>query len=245
MYKFIASHFSVIFYLGFCFFLFVFHGIQIILRNLFGYQAHKESVDVLNFFLVRCYSLLGARVQFVNNFKLPTNRPLIIVANHQNTLDIPPLIWYLRKHHLKFVSKKELGRGIPSVSYHLRNGGSALINRKDPKQAVAEINRHAELLSKNNWSTLIFPEGTRSRTGAPKKFKLRGVKTLIEKIPNVLIVPITINNSYKFNRWGNFPLPLGVKMTFDVHAPVEPTENLSPEFFDQIEKTITDAIVLD
>lgn len=245
MYKFIACIFSVIFYLGFGFFLFLFHGIQVVLRNFFGYQAHKVSVDVLNFFLVQCYSLLGARVQFTNTFELPTNRPLIIVANHQNTFDIPPLIWYLRKHHLKFVSKKELGKGIPSVSYHLRNGGSALIDRKEPKQAVAEINRHAELLFKNNWSTLIFPEGTRSKTGVPKKFKSIGVKTLIEKIPNVLIVPITINNSYKFNRWGNFPLPLGVRLKFDIHAPVEPSEDLSSEFFDQIEKTITDAIVLD
>tara|TARA_B100000767_G_scaffold235464_1_gene228739 strand:+ start:10271 stop:11008 length:738 start_codon:yes stop_codon:yes gene_type:complete len=245
MYKLIASLISVIFYLSFGGFLFFFHGIQIILINLFGYQAHKKSVDILNFFLLLCYNLLGSQIEFNNHFDLPTNRPLIIVANHQNTFDIPPLIWYLRKHHLKFVSKEELGRGIPSVSYNLRNGGSALIDRKDPKQAVAEINRHAELLSKNNWSTLIFPEGTRSRTGVPKKFKLKGVKTLIEKIPNVLIVPITINNSYKFNRWGDFPLPLGVKITFDVHTPVEPSEDLSAKFFDQIEKTITDAIVLD
>ena len=74
---------------------------------------------------------------------------------------------------------------------------------------------------------------------------LQKVKTLIEKIPNVLIVPITINNSYKFNRWGNFPLPLGVRLKFYVHAPIEPSEDLSSEFFDQIEKTITDAIVLD
>jgi 1-acyl-sn-glycerol-3-phosphate acyltransferase len=188
---------------------------------------------------------LGARIHFNNPFDLPTNRPLIIVANHQNTFDIPPLIWHLRKHHLKFVSKKELGKGIPSVSYNLRNGGSALIDRKKTRKAVDEIDRHAQLLSKNNWSTLIFPEGTRSKTGIPKKFKNRGLQTLIEKIPNVLVVPITINNSWKFNRWGNFPLPLAIKMKFDVHQPVEPPVDLNRNFFDSIEKTITDAIVID
>ena len=31
---------------------------------------------------------------------------------------------------MKFVSKKELGRGIPSISYNLRNGGSILIDRE-------------------------------------------------------------------------------------------------------------------
>lgn len=245
MYKIIAILFSVIFYLSFGLLLLIFHGIQVIALNLFGYQAHKVSVDILNFFLLRCLNLLGARIHFNNPFDLPTNRPLIIVANHQNTFDIPPLIWHLRKHHLKFVSKKELGKGIPSVSYNLRNGGSALIDRKKSRKAVDEIDRHAQLLSKNNWSTLIFPEGTRSKTGIPKKFKNRGLQTLIEKMPNVLVVPITINNSWKFNRWGNFPLPLAIKMKFDVHQPVEPPADLNRDFFDSIEKTITDAIVID
>ena len=245
MYKIIAILFSVIFYLSFGLLLLIFHGIQVIALNLFGYQAHKVSVDILNFFLLRCLNLLGARIHFNNPFDLPTNRPLIIVANHQNTFDIPPLIWHLRKHHLKFVSKKELGKGIPSVSYNLRNGGSALIDRKKSRKAVDEIDRHAQLLSKNNWSTLIFPEGTRSKTGIPKKFKNRGLQTLIEKMPNVLVVPITINNSWKFNRWGNFPLPLAIKIKFDVHQPVEPPADLNRDFFDSIEKTITDAIVID
>ena len=39
--------------------------------------------------------------------------------------------------HPKFISKKELGRGFPSVSYNLRVGGSALIERKNPRQALA------------------------------------------------------------------------------------------------------------
>jgi len=245
MYKIIAILFTVIFYLSFGLLLLIFHGIQVIALNLFGYQAHKVSVDILNFILLRCLNLLGARIHFNNPFDLPTNRPLIIVANHQNTFDIPPLIWHLRKHHLKFVGKKELGKGIPSVSYNLRNGGSALIDRKKTRKAVDEIDRHAQLLSKNNWSTLIFPEGTRSKTGIPKKFKNRGLQTLIEKMPNVLVVPITINNSWKFNRWGNFPLPLAIKMKFDVHQPVEPPVDLNRNFFDSIEKTITDAIVID
>ena len=44
-------------------------------------------------------------------------QPIIVVSNHQNMMDIPPLIWYFRHQHAKFISKKELGRGIPSVSF--------------------------------------------------------------------------------------------------------------------------------
>ena len=47
----------------------------------------------------------------------------------------------MRKWHPKFISKKELGKGIPSVSYNLKYGGSALIDRKDPKQALPEIKK--------------------------------------------------------------------------------------------------------
>ena len=198
MYKIIAILFSVIFYLSFGLLLLIFHGIQVIALNLFGYQAHKVSVDILNFFLLRCLNLLGARIHFNNPFDLPTNRPLIIVANHQNTFDIPPLIWHLRKHHLKFVSKKELGKGIPSVSYNLRNGGSALIDRKKTRKAVDEIDRHAQLLSKNNWSTLIFPEGTRSRTGELIEFRPGAFRLATKSKKDIVVFKFTGMNKHKW-----------------------------------------------
>ena len=79
---------------------------------------------------------------------MPESGPLIIVTNHQSMYDIPPLIWYLRKYHPKFVSKKELGKGIPSVSFNLRHGGSALIDRKDRRQARAELERLGAYIEK-------------------------------------------------------------------------------------------------
>ena len=49
----------------------------------------------------------------------------------------------MRQFHPKFISKKELGKGIPSVSFNLRHGGSALIDRKNPMQAVEAIRKLA------------------------------------------------------------------------------------------------------
>ncbi|MDB4620892.1 1-acyl-sn-glycerol-3-phosphate acyltransferase, partial [Flavobacteriaceae bacterium] len=60
MYKFIATIFSSIFALSFLLILVLFHGIQVVLLNLFGYQAHKVSVDLLNFFLVKSFYLVGS-----------------------------------------------------------------------------------------------------------------------------------------------------------------------------------------
>ena len=139
--------------------------------------------------------------------------------------DIPPIIWFMRKHHPKFVSKKELGRGIPSVSYNLRNGGSVLIDRNDSKQALQEIAKLGKYIEAHNRSAVIFPEGTRSRTGHPKPFKLTGLKLLMKNAPSALVVPISIDNSWKMLRYGKFPYGLGNHITFNVHEPIEISED--------------------
>ena len=44
----------------------IFHPIQWICFNVFGYQAHKQSVSVLNLCLMRCTHILGTRYKFYN-----------------------------------------------------------------------------------------------------------------------------------------------------------------------------------
>lgn len=187
---------------------------------------------------MRCTNILGTTYRFTNTYALPNDRPLIIVTNHQSMYDIPPLIWYMRKHHPKFVSKKELGKGIPSVSFNLKYGGSALIDRKDGKSALLEIGKLGDYIERYNRSAVIFPEGTRSRDGHPKPFKPMGLKMLLKKAPSALIVPISINNSWKLVRYGKFPMGLGAKITFDVHRPLENKGNVD-ELIPQIEAVIT------
>lgn len=127
----------------------------------------------------------------------------------------------MRKHHPKFVSKKELGRGFPSVSYNLRVGGSVLIDRNDKKQALGEVIKLAKYIEKHNRSAVIFPEGTRSRNGHVKPFKTMGLKLLMKNAPSALVVPVSINNSWKMLKYGKFPNGLGNHITFTVHPPID------------------------
>jgi len=155
--------------------------------------------------------------------------------------DIPPLIWYFRRHHPKFVSKKELGKGIPSVSYNLRHGGSVLIDRKNKEQALKAISKLGSYIEQFNRSAVIFPEGTRSKDGVPKAFHTGGLKVLMNHAPSALIVPISINNSWKLLRYGKFPYGIGTHIKIRVHEPVE-VSGVSATILDSIERTIHSAI---
>ena len=221
MRKLLAYPLTILYSICFGITLIIFHPIQWICFNVFGYQAHKISVDWLQFFLIRCLNVLGTRFTFTNPYDIDTNQPLIIVANHQSMYDISPIMWYMRKHHPKFISKKELGKGIPSVSFNLRHGGSVLIDRKNPRQAVPAIMKFGEYIENNNRAAVIFPEGTRSKTGQPKPFQTKGLEILIKKIPSATIVPISINNSWKMLRYGKFPMGIGNHLKFTVHQPLK------------------------
>lgn len=243
--NFIAYPLSVLFYTLFGLTLLIFHPIQWFCFNVLGYKTHKTSVIWLQFWLMRCTNVLGATYRFNNPYQLDLDRPTIIVANHQSLYDIPPILWYFRKHHPKFISKIELSKGIPSVSYNLRHGGSVLIDRKNPVQSIKAIESFARRIKENNWAAVIFPEGTRSRDGKPRAFKIKGLLTLCEHIPNAQIVPLTINNSWKMLRYGKFPMGMGARISFTTHQPVSVDYNNIEDQIKQIENQITTAIKYD
>lgn len=233
---------SVVYYLMFGVVLVLFHPIQWFCFNVFGYRTHKKSVDAMNWFLLRCLNIIGTRFQFDNNYKWRKDVPHIIVANHQSAYDISPIDWFTRSIHPKFISKKELGKGIPSVSYNLKHGGSILIDRKNPRQSLPEFKRFAQYLNRTKRSAVIFPEGTRSKDGNPRKFSISGMKTLFKLCPEAVVVPVTINNSWKLQKNGLFPLSLGVKMRLQAHEPLVVSDFSTQELIEKVEQTITAAV---
>lgn len=241
--KIISYPISVVYYLLFGLILVIFHPIQWICFNYFGYKAHKKSVDILDLFIVANTYLLGTRYKIENLNKLPENKPLIIAANHQSLYDIPAIIWFMRKVHPKFISKIELGKGIPSISYNLTHGGSVVIDRKDPKQSLTAIKNIAEYIETNKRSAVIFPEGTRSKTGHPAPFAESGLKILCKYAPSAYIVPVTINNSWKMTKWGTFPLGLGNKLIFTIHEPIAVKGMHFNELFVKTQSAVVDSII--
>lgn len=234
---------SPIFALVFFLLLLIFHPIQWLGLKLFGYKGHKFVVDYMNWFLTKSLLIIGVNVSVKNNYDIPKDETIIFVSNHQSMFDIPPIIWSFRKYHPKFVSKIELGKGIPSISFNLRHGGAALINRKDPRQAISELMTFSKRINEKKWSAVIFPEGTRSKTGKPKKFSVNGLKTIAKYNSGAFIVPLTINNSWKVYKYGKFPLGLGSPITITTHQPIQVNSVPFEQLMETVEESIKNDII--
>jgi 1-acyl-sn-glycerol-3-phosphate acyltransferase len=130
-----------------------------------------------------------------------------------------------------------LGKGIASVSFNLKHGGSVLIDRKKPKLALSQIKAFGKRLYKKNHSAVIFPEGTRSKNGA-KKISKSGLLSLFETMPEAVVVPISVGNSRKFGSNNYFPMSLGVKLHLTVHRPQQIDHKNTLDFIKRLEKEI-------
>ena len=218
--------------------------LQIIGLKIFGKKGHKVVIDWFNACVAFSNYFILSRVKYIDRDKyvLDKNRPHIIVSNHQNMADVAPIYSTFRENYPKYVTKKELSKGIPGLSYNIRNGGSISIDRNNPKESLMIMAKFGKYIAKNNFSAVLFPEGTRSKTGVPRRFSKSGFQILFKYIPNAIIVPVTINNAWKVNRYGAFPLDICNTITLTVHETIDPTGMNFNELFEKTEKIITDAV---
>jgi 1-acyl-sn-glycerol-3-phosphate acyltransferase len=200
--------------------LLIFDPIQRLAR-LFGERPHEVVVGALQASLVAAFRICGTRIEAE---RAPGVRPrtgYLLIANHQSMFDIPILGALLFSNYPKYVSKRELARWIPSISYNLRRGGNAVIDRADREQAVQAIRELGETAQRRDVSVVIYPEGTRSRAGELRDFKPAGTLALLEAAPRLPVVPVTIDQSWRLLSRNLFPVPFGVRVRVRLGEPVE------------------------
>ena len=228
-------------YLSFVTILLVFHPIQWVVYHTLGDMAHRKVVYFMNGCLSMSLAILFYRRTFTNEYDLPTDRPIIFLANHNSLHDIPTLYYNLRKYNPVFVSKLSLAKGLPSVSFNLRKSGAALIDRGDRMQAMKEILRLGAMIHERNFSAVIFPEGTR-RGKNLKPFKPGGVSALLKKAPNALVVPIAITGTYDINEGHSYPLNVFLSLKWTVLKPIEPSEFKIDELMEKARNAIAEVL---
>jgi 1-acyl-sn-glycerol-3-phosphate acyltransferase len=140
--------------------------------------------------------MLGGMRSDIQGFPGALPPVFAIISNHQSLVDIPAIAIAFPTRSLRWVAKKELGRGIPFVSRSLRFGQSALISRKsDFRAGQKELKRFAAL-ARQGICPVIFPEGSRSRTGMVKDFFAGAVRTVLEQ-ESLPVLSVAVDGGYR------------------------------------------------
>jgi 1-acyl-sn-glycerol-3-phosphate acyltransferase len=112
-------------------------------------------------------------------------QPVIFMSNHESQLDPPVLIGVLPLPAV-YIAKKEV-KYLPFVGWAAMVAGVIFIDRRDRERAIRSI--HAAALEiRGGKNVVIFPEGTRSRTGEMLPFKKGGFALALDA--GVPIVPL-------------------------------------------------------
>jgi 1-acyl-sn-glycerol-3-phosphate acyltransferase len=104
----------------------------------------------------------GVRLRVTGREKVPRNRGIVFVANHQSMMDIPTLMLSLPRT-IRFLAKESLF-GFPLIGWYLRFGQHISVNREDRRDSVRALADARKHLAKGN-CVLVFAEGTRSDQG--------------------------------------------------------------------------------
>jgi len=147
---------------------------------------------------VKTYAGFRLLIEDALRKRLPAQ--FMILSNHQSLADIPILAYVFSGNIVGFVAKRELRRGFPSVSIALRKGKHALISRRGD---FAAARKELIKLARNAGQgvcPVVFPEGTRSRTGEVGKFHSAAVRTILEET-RMPVVSVAVDGGHRIARF--------------------------------------------
>lgn len=132
--------------------------------------------------------ILGIRIKVFSENWPERSKNYVFMCNHQSQLDIPVLESLLKDYKIRFLAKKSLFN-IPFFGWGIKALGYVPVEREDPKEGLKSLLACVEKL-KEGFSLVVFPEGTRSKTGELLPFKIGGF--LIPIKAGISVCPVAI-----------------------------------------------------
>ena len=182
--------------------------------------------------------LSGITVALEGTENIQRRRAAVYAVNHASNVE-PPIIFDTLHElfpRLRIVYKAEL-RKLPVLVRAFDLAGFVPLQRGNPEQSLPAIDGAVAALKEGN-SFLIFPEGTRSRTGELLPFKKGGFILAIKGQSPV--VPIAITGAQRAMRKGS-PLIYPVTVRVRIGEPVE-TAGLTIDDRDTVVATVRERI---
>lgn len=159
-------------------------------------------------------SLVKVKVSGLENIN--PRQSYVFIANHQGAYDIFAVYGYLG-HRFKWMMKKSLEK-IPFIGFACRCAGHIFVDNSS-SAAIIKTMHAAESQLKDGISLVVFPEGSRTRTGKMGRFKRGAYQLACEfKMP---MVPVTIDGAYEvMPRTSLLPRYGTIRLT--IHKPIAP-----------------------
>lgn len=167
---------------------------------------------------------VGVKVVLENPEAIDPARPQVLVANHVSWFDVLALAGYV-PGRFRFVAKKEL-ETVPFFGPTWLACGHISIDRQDRNRAIESLAEASRKLEEDRPTVILFPEGTRSSTGALRSFK-KGAFVLAIRT-GVEVVPAAILGSREVMRKGSWRIRTGRTITVRFGTPI-PVEGLQME----------------
>uniref|UniRef100_A0A0E0DIM2 1-acyl-sn-glycerol-3-phosphate acyltransferase n=1 Tax=Oryza meridionalis TaxID=40149 RepID=A0A0E0DIM2_9ORYZ len=135
----------------------------------------------------------------------------IFICNHASPLDIFLVMWLAPTGTVGIAKKEIIWYPLFGQLYVLAN--HLRIDRSNPAAAIESMKEVARAVTKNNLSLILFPEGTRSKTGRLLSFKKGFVHTALQtRLPIVPMVVTGTHLAWRKNSLRVRPAPLTVKV---------------------------------
>jgi len=135
--------------------------------------------------------------------------PVVYASNHSSMFDIWALAAAL-PGSIRFVAKQELAR-IPLLGPAMLAAGHVAIDRTNRSRAMDAYAEAARRIHERGVSTVVFPEGTRSRTGQLLPFKNAPFGLAIAA--QVPLVPVYVHDTFRIlpkGAWRLRPRPIRI-----------------------------------